>query len=158
MHLHWALPDALTRAANVYRIDGRVLNELRLLGLPCGSLVALLEHLAAANPSIASAVSAIVGQPGEFDPAAWGQIADPGLTAGPEFGSADAFIGDPAAPAPGTMVAVMGAAGRGGALPPAAGAGRRSRAISRGARSVARRAHGHPGGGPGRSPAPGAPG
>ena len=94
---------------NVYRINGHMLNELRLLGLPCGSLVALLEHLAAANPSIASAVSAIVGQPGEFDPAAWGQIADPGLTAGPEFGSADAFIGDPAAPAPGIMVAVMGA-------------------------------------------------
>lgn len=45
VHLHWALPDALTHGRMVYQLTGRALNELRLLGVPMGVLKQILSHL-----------------------------------------------------------------------------------------------------------------
>lgn len=45
VHLHWALPDALTRGELHYQVTRDAINELRLLGVPLPLLVQLLQAI-----------------------------------------------------------------------------------------------------------------
>jgi hypothetical protein len=113
VHLHWALPDALTQSTHVYRLTGPAITELRMLGLPHADLVALLRELAAANPhrhDLPPLIDAVATWgDDDFDAATWATLTDPALTPGPGFATPEGFMGVDSQPAVSSMTKVLGA-------------------------------------------------